>query len=269
MPIITLLTDFGKDDEYVGVMKGVILSVNPAACIVDISHTIDPQDVRQAAFLFDAAWRYFPKETVHVLVVDPGVGSRRGIVALVKNGHTFLAPDNGILTLLLDTEGMGEAFRIENRELFLKPVSDTFHGRDIFAPVSAHLSSGLSVKAVGDRIDHRTLLRLPVSKPDKTGPNEMSGTVIQVDRFGNLITNIHQTDLTAFSDDRDKRKSEIRIGQKIIYGIGRSYHEAASGAPIAIFGSRRYLEIAVGCGSAARYFKAGKGDPVGVIYPQT
>lgn len=262
MSIITLLTDFGTDDEYVGVMKGVILSVNPAARIVDISHAVDPQDILQAAFLFDAAWPYFPKGTVHVLVIDPGVGSRRAIVALKKNDHTFIAPDNGVLTLILETNGIDEAVRIENRALFLKPVSDTFHGRDILAPVSARLSAGLAVKELGSRIDHRTLVRLSVPKPAQTRQNEMSGTVISVDRFGNMITNIHQTDLTAFLSGASNRSPDIRIGQKIISGIHRSYHEAASGAPLAIIGSRRYLEIAVRCGDAAKYFKAKKGDPV-------
>jgi S-adenosyl-L-methionine hydrolase (adenosine-forming) len=269
MSIITLLTDFGTNDEYVGVMKGVILSVNPAARIVDISHAIDPQDILQAAFLFDAAWPYFPKGTVHVLVVDPGVGSRRAMVALKKRGHTFIAPDNGVLTPILDTDGIDEAFRIENRALFLKPVSNTFHGRDIFAPVSAHLSSGLAVKALGCRIDHRSLVRLSAPIPAQNLPDEISGVVISVDRFGNMITNIHETRLAAFVKGAGHRIPEIGIGQKTVFGVHRTYSEVASGVPLAIVGSRRYLEIAVCCGDAAKYFNAKKGDPVRIYFPQS
>lgn len=264
MPIVTLLTDFGTDDEYVGVMKGVILSVNPTARIVDITHAVDPQDILQAAFLIDAAWSYFPKGTVHVTVVDPGVGSRRGIVAVKKEGHIFLAPDNGVLSLVLEANGIEEAVRIENPEFFLHPVSATFHGRDIFAPVSAHLTSGIAMRNLGTDIAHRELVRVSMPTPKATRSNEIFGTVISVDRFGNLITNIRQAEVQPLLDRSEGRAPEITIGGKSVTGIQRSFHQAAVGDSLAIIGSRRYLEIAVNCGNAAKFFKAKRGDAVHV-----
>jgi len=266
--IITLLTDFGVNDEFVGVMKGVILSVNPAARIVDITHAVDPQDILQAAFLINAAWSYFPTGTVHVVVIDPGVGSQRSIVAIQKAGHIFLAPDNGVLTLLLEANDIGEAVRVENPEFFLHPVSDTFHGRDIFAPVSAHLSAGLVMRQLGTDILPRQLIRLSIPKTKAIRPNELSGIIISVDRFGNLITNIHQSELKCVDDLSDGREPEIAIGDQTIVGIHRSFHQASAGESLAIIGSRGYLEIAVNCGNAAALFKAKRGDPVHVRWQE-
>ncbi len=267
MSVITLLTDFGTKDEYVGVMKGVILSVNPGARIVDISHAVDPQDLLQTAFLIDAAWPYFPEGTVHVLVVDPGVGSQRAIVAIRKSGHMFLAPDNGVLTCLLEANDMEKAVRIDNAAFFLDPVSGTFHGRDIFAPVAGHLSSGRAMRDVGTAIDPRYLVRLSIAKPKANRHNEICGMVLSVDRFGNLITNIHQNQVKPLLDASAEMAPEIRVGDKTIVGIHLSYHQAAAGEPVAIIGSRRYLEIAVNLGNAAEYFNARKGDSVHVRLP--
>jgi len=268
MSIITLLTDFGVSDEFVGVMKGVILSVNPAARIVDITHAVDPQDILQAAFLIHAAWSYFPTGTVHVVVIDPGVGSRRSIVAVQKEGHIFLAPDNGVLTLLLEAHGIEEAVRVENPDFFLHPVSDTFHGRDIFAPVSAHLSAGLVLRQLGTDILPRQLTRLSIPKSKAIRPNVLSGVILSVDRFGNLITNIHQSELKRIDEPSDGRVPEITIGNQTIIGIHRSFHQAPAGGSLAIIGSRRYLEIAVNRGNAAALFNAKRGDPVCVRWPE-
>ncbi|MEA3434835.1 MAG: SAM-dependent chlorinase/fluorinase, partial [Thermodesulfobacteriota bacterium] len=162
MSIITLTTDFGTDDEYVGIMKGVILSLNPSAVIVDITHHIDPQDLLQAAYTIYSSYRYFPQKTVHVVIVDPTVGSNRKIIAFKIDDHIFLAPDNGVLTLLINERKINSIGRIDNTNYFLDPVSRTFHGRDIFAPVSAHLSMGVPIKKLGTTVAQNKLICLSI-----------------------------------------------------------------------------------------------------------
>ena len=152
MSIITLLTDFGTEDAYVGVMKGVILSINPSAEVVDVCHYINPQDLIEAAYLIKSSYRYFPKGTIHIIVVDPGVGGNRLIVAVKLSGHIFLAPDNGVLTLLLDEGEVDTIVRVENTHYFLNSISQTFHGRDIFAPVGSHLSRGVFIENLGSKL---------------------------------------------------------------------------------------------------------------------
>jgi len=173
MSILTLLTDFGTEDAYVGMMKGVILSINPQAVIIDITHQIDPQDLIQAAYIIKSSYRYFPEGTVHLLVVDPGVGSDRAIVALEMMGHIFLAPDNGVLTLLMDEGETDSIVSVENTRYFLESVSRTFHGRDIFAPVGAHLCRGLDIKNLGSPLDQQNLVHLKILKPYISGNNQL------------------------------------------------------------------------------------------------
>jgi len=260
MSIISLLTDFGVDDEYVGVMKGVILSINPAAVIVDISHRIEPQGILQAALLIKSAYRFFPENTIHVIVVDPGVGSDRAILAYEKERHIFIAPDNGVLTLLLDDTGDGKAVLIENSDYFLTPVSQTFHGRDIFAPVAAYLSKGTAIAKFGPALDPHEVIRLPIPKAGITEDGTLVGSVISIDRFGNLMTNIDLNMLRQYGVS--EKKAVIAVGDVIIEGIRHSYISAKTGQPLVVTGSRGYLEIAVNKGSAQAMFNAAIGDTV-------
>jgi S-adenosylmethionine hydrolase len=209
MSIITLLTDFGLDDEYVGVMKGVILSINPAAVIVDITHRVEPQGILQAAFLIRSAWRFFPERTIHVIVVDPGVGGSREILAYESNRQVFIAPDNGVLTLLLDETAADKAVCVRNSDYFLKPVSRTFHGRDVFAPVAAHLSRGTALTELGPAQDLKKILRLKVPKAFIDAAGAIVGSIVSIDRFGNLITNIDSNMLARAGIDENMRRRPL------------------------------------------------------------
>jgi S-adenosylmethionine hydrolase len=265
MSIITLLTDFGIEDAYVGTIKGVILSVNPSAMIVDITHQIDPQDLIEAAYVIKSTYRYFPKGTVHVIVVDPGVGSDRAIVALEMMGHIFLAPDNGVLTLLMDEGRIDSITRVKNSHYFLEPLSQTFHGRDIFAPVGAHISKGVDLKKLGSGLDLNDLVHLSIRKPSITDEGELVGTIVSVDRFGNCITNIDLNCLEKFYKPGFEKNLVIAIGECEIKGLSKNYDGVGLKQPLAIIGSLGYLEIALNCGRASRHFGAQKGDPIRVI----
>jgi S-adenosylmethionine hydrolase len=265
MSVITLLTDFGVDDEYVGVMKGVILSVNPHAVIVDITHHIASQDLIQTAYLIESFYMYFPKGTVHIIVVDPGVGGERAIIALERMGHLFLAPDNGVLTLLLEAGNIGSIVRLDNPNYFLDSISQTFHGRDIFAPVGAYLSKGIELKMLGAPVDQKDLIRLRVQKPFISAESELVGLIVWIDRFGNLITNIDFNSLDKFCMLDREETPRVKIGGQMITGFSKSYGSVGLQKPLAIIGSRGYLEIALNCGRAENYFGAQKGDAVKVI----
>ncbi|MCP4689677.1 MAG: SAM-dependent chlorinase/fluorinase [Desulfobacterales bacterium] len=265
MAVITLLTDFGLTDEYVGVMKGVILSVNPGAVVVDITHGIAPQDVVQAAYTLKSSYHYFPGKTVHVVVVDPGVGGDRDIIALQLKNHVFLAPDNGVLTPLIEDEAPETLVRVTNRRFFPGPVSATFHGRDIFAPAAGHLSLGASLTDLGPRVNREDLIPLDIQPPTRPRPGEWVGAVITVDRFGNLITDIEGARLTAEDFAGPDAEVVITIGSSRIRGLSTTYGDAPPFQPLALIGSRGYLEIAMNQGDARRYFNAGRGDAVRVI----
>ena len=264
MSIITLLTDFGGDDEYVGVMKGVILSACPTVSIVDITHQIDPQDIAQAAYMIPASYRFFPAGTVHLIVVDPGVGGKRDILALDHAGHVFIAPDNGVLTLLMNQEKSDTIVRIHNADFFLERVSATFHGRDIFAPIGAHIVNGTGLGELGTKIDVADTVRLTDLNCRRLKSGELVGKIISIDRFGNLITNIDSNRLTTLRQNHADNRLQIHIGTHIISYLADTYGGAAPGSPLALIGSRNYLEIAVNCGNAQRHFKAQKGDAVRV-----
>ena len=263
--VITLTTDFGLADEYVGVMKGVIAANAPGATVIDLTHNISSQAVREAAFLLAASYRYFPKGTVHVVVVDPGVGSDRKIVVLRADGHLFVAPDNGILTLLLTDKKFEAAYEVTNSDLFRKPVSNTFHGRDIMAPVAARLACGLAVADVGPLLERGELVKLtlPVTTRDDN-QQTIAGEVIGVDKFGNLLTNIHANDISAVAGPGRKGKITVTVKGAVCNGLHNAYGEVAVGSPVAIIGSREYLEISVNQGRAAEFFQAGGGDAVTV-----
>ena len=246
--IITLTTDFGTSDTYVGIMKGVILGINPGVQVVDLTHGIRPQDIHDAALSIHAASRYFPEGTIHTVVVDPGVGSaRRSVVCQTANAF-FVCPDNGILTYLLQgaegtTEALIKAVAIQNSAYYLPKVSNTFHGRDIFAPVAAHLSLGVPPAALGPPVTD--LIRLPIPTPQVSG-DTIIGQIVKIDRFGNAITNIPENALA-----RDAATCEIRVGTMRLTRINTAYAESDIGKPLAIIGSFGVLEIAVNGGSAA------------------
>ena len=255
--LLTLLTDFGHRDPYVGVMKGVILGIAADARIVDLTHEISPQDVAEANFALHGAWPYFPPETVHVVVVDPGVGSKRRILAARSHGMTFLAPDNGALTGIL--EPAATIHEVADENLFRGgEVSNTFHGRDIFAPVAARLAAGLPIEQVGPAVTDPMTLERPAPQP--TADGGLVGAVIHVDSFGNLISNIRGKDVAALpSSARSVNFRRTELGPPV-----NSYASVDIGNPLAIIESFGFLEIAINGGSAERHFNASVGDPLRV-----
>jgi hypothetical protein len=268
MPIITLLTDFGTEDAYAGIIKGVILSITPSTVIIDITHHIDPQDVIQAAYVIKSSYKYFPRGTVHVMVVDPGVGSHRAIVALDMMGHIFLAPDNGVLTLIMEEGKIDSLVRVENTRYFLTPVSRTFHGRDIFAPVAAHLCKGMDIKNLGPSLDPRHLVYFKIDKPSLLKTDRLVGAVVCFDGFGNCISNIDETNIKELDARGSGRRLEIKIRNTSIKGLSPSYADTEPKQPLAIMGSFGYLEIALNQGNARRDLGIQKGDPITLEYGQ-
>lgn len=263
-PVITLLTDFGLEDEYVGVMKGVILSINPGVNLVDINHNITRHDITQAALTVNASFRYFSKGAIHVVVVDPGVGGKRKVICLQHKGHFFVAPDNGVLTMVIDSGRVEKICAITNQKYFLKPVSDTFHGRDIFAPAAAHLSKGVDMLCLGQEIPLSNITRLDVPAPFVSARDELVGTVISIDHFGNLVTNISQATFERFKDDVKSKEVVIKLGRSRIQGVSKSYDSVKIGSPVAIFGSRNLLEISLNQADARTYFNVRIGQSVRV-----
>ena len=257
--IITLLTDFGTDDAFVGIMKGVALGINPQAQLVDLSHGIAPQRVLAGALLLRSAVAYFPAGTVHVAVVDPGVGSRRRALVIATQHGWLVGPDNGVLSLAAERLGVREVCCIENRQLMHQPVSQTFHGRDVFAPVAAHLSRGLAIEAVGPPADRFESLRVP--QPHRTH-TALTGEVLYVDHFGNLITNIDAESLASFSGSG----LSVSINGAKVAGPVAAYAAVAEGTLLSIIGSWGVLEIAVRGGSAAQMLAASPGTPVTVAW---
>lgn len=264
MALITLLTDFGLRDEYAGVMKGVIATLNPGARVMDITHGIDPQDVIHGATILAAAYAYFPPGSIHVAVVDPGVGGTRPILAVDCNGHRFVAPDNGLLDRVLMDHSADRAVYVENRRYFLEPVSQTFHGRDIFAPVAAHLAAGLPLTELGPAADRSNLVRGVVPHPRPVGSDGLGGQVVAVDRFGNLMSTIRANDIKAMVERQPEGQMMVEICGHTIVGMANAYDSVAPMTLLAIIGSRGLLEIALRGGSAQDRLKAGKGDPVRV-----
>jgi len=262
---LTLLTDFGLEDAWVGMMKGVILGINPEAGIVDITHQIPPQDTAAAAWMIAAVYPYFPKGSVHIIVVDPGVGGRRNVICAALEGHIFLAPDNGVLSSVLKPGVNADDIRIvKNQDLFLDRISNTFHGRDIFAPVGAYLSMSKNIEATGPAVKVEDLVQLDLPKAVLTKNGDLMGTVILIDRFGNIITNIDRKAFEAFRAASRDCRPEITLGNYSINGLSDSYSQAEKDRPLAIFGSMGYLEIAVYCKNAGGEMNISRGDRVKV-----
>lgn len=260
--IITLTTDFGLTDEYVGIIKGVILTRTPDAVIVDLSHLIERQNIHQAALLIRSAYKFFPAGTIHLVVVDPGVGSSRKLILLQADDHLFLAPDNGVLGLLLGSEYFQAAYEVQCERYYLAPVSVTFHGRDILAPVAAELAGGLDPEAVGPVIAPRSLKKLEaaaavIDREQKT----ITGEIINIDYFGNIQTNITGNSLDDVYGDL-KSTVTIKVKDREIKGIQSAYAEKGPGEMLVIVDSRGHLEIAVNRGNASLILDAGIGEKV-------
>lgn len=249
-PIITLTTDFGTRDGFVGTLKGVILGINPNATIVDITHDIAPHDVEQGAFLFAASAKYFPANTIHVVVVDPGVGSERRAIAMQAGETIFVAPDNGVLTLRIRDSRLKDleihAVHLNNAKFFLPRVSNTFHGRDIFAPCAAHLSLGVPLAEMGEPITD--WVKLTRVLPTRRGMSAWVGRVVHIDRYGNIVTNIAQE----VFQESDFAKAVVEIAGKKIVGLKRTYADGVEGELIALISSSWELEIAQRNGNAAK-----------------
>jgi len=264
--IITLTTDFGLADAYVAAMKGVILSINPEAKLVDICHNIQPQNIPQAAFVLSTAYHFFPQRTIHLVVVDPGVGTRRRAIILRTPQFVFVAPDNGVLSYVIEPfldkplrlkqkrvtlPNELEAVSITNPEFWRSPVSATFHGRDIFAPVAARLSLGYAPKEFGEVLT--SVATLPRLRPYKEAADTLVGHIMHIDNFGNLITNIKGEDIPG-------KSFTIEVSDNFISGLSRTYEEGEG--LIALIGSSGYLEIAMKKGSASSFLGAGIGQEV-------
>jgi S-adenosylmethionine hydrolase len=270
---ITLTSDFGLCDSYVAAMKGVILSINPEVNLIDICHTIEPQNINQASFIIGTAARYFPPDAIHLVVVDPGVGTKRPAVIVKTPFGCFVTPDNGSLSYVLQpylvepvslkgavsiVEGFKpdlvmEAVRITNSRFWRASVSTTFHGRDIFAPVAAALSMGESLESFGERA--HTIEMLPLVSPERHSDGSLTGNIIHIDGFGNLITNILLSDIRL-----NRHPLSIRVGGELINGLSRTYSDGSG--LLAYIGSNGYLEIALHGGSAGSVLNAKVGDEV-------
>ncbi len=254
-PVITLTTDFGLSDHYVGTMKGVIAKICPQAQMVDISHEVPAYAIAEGAYLIAQAYRYFPKKTVHLIVVDPGVGSSRRPIVAEAAGQYFVAPDNGVLGMIYARE-KHKVRVISNDRYFLKPVSRTFHGRDIFSPAAAQIAAGLKPDRLGKRIGD--YVRPEFAKPRAGGPGVWKGSVLKVDHFGNIVTNFHASEFPRLAAG----KFSLRLGSTRVSALAANYAERASGELFAIVGSGGYLEISINQDSAANRTGCRAGAPV-------
>ena len=275
--VITLTTDFGTSDSYVASIKGVLLSINPQAIIVDITHSIEPQFIRQASFIIHTSWHSFPESSIHITVVDPGVGSHRKAVILKTPLAYFIGPDNGIFSYILHELHKGhqsqhvttstelrkrtlpedcEAVAITKQEFWHHPVSSTFHGRDIFAPVAAHLSLDTPISEFGEKID--SLFTFPIPEPFQDSMGNLVGCIIHIDRFGNLITNFRKGNIPA-------KGAAVEILNQRISNMNHFYSEGSG--LMAVIGSSDDLEISVKDGSAAILLGARVGDSLKLSNP--
>ena len=257
--IVTLITDFGGRGEYLGAMKGAILRVNPGCQIVDITHEVQPQNILQASWVLKACHSYYPPGTVHLVAVDPGVGTERRAIVLEKEKYFFVGPDNGVFSMVFSPGGRVSAYELAQRKFFLTPLSDTFHGRDIFAPAAGHLSLGLEPRFFGPRIKKLVTIDWPTPHRSK---GLLRAKALWADSFGNLITNIsreeHGTELLG-------RAVQIKGRGWRIDRVHRTYAEGRRGQPMALFGSGGLLEISVNRGSALDTLGLKPGDPITIV----
>jgi S-adenosyl-L-methionine hydrolase (adenosine-forming) len=255
--IITLLTDFGQRDGYVAAMKGVMLGLDPAAKLVDISHEVEPQNVAAGTFILESHFRYFPAGTVHVAVVDPGVGSERAALACYGDGHFFVAPDNGLLDFCRSFSDL-QTVRLTQKKFWRETISSTFHGRDIFAPVAAHLARGEPLPHLGEPfVLQRKLPPLQCQIEGKV----LQGQIAYIDRFGNLISNISEQHLHEFANNQT---ITITLAAHLIGSLSKTYADVPPDAPIALISSFGFLEIGVNLGNAQMHFGAQRGTPIAI-----
>jgi S-adenosyl-L-methionine hydrolase (adenosine-forming) len=258
-PIITLTTDYGTNDHLVGVMKGVILAINPEVNVVDITHGVIAHDVLDGALTIAQAYKYFPPKTIHVVVVDPGVGTARRPILVAADQHYIVAPDNGVLSAVYDQTEALYVWNIISEHYFRTPVSNTFHGRDIFAPVAAWLSKSWQTSAFGEQITD--FVRFAIPKP-KTAGNTVKGIVLRVDHFGNAVTNITPQDVPALAGGDGK--FTIRAGNAVVSKVVPTFAQGAAGEAVGVIGSSGYLEICVNKASATRALGIARGAEVTV-----
>jgi S-adenosylmethionine hydrolase len=262
-PIITLTTDFGLNDHFVGAMKGVLLEIAPEAQIVDICHAVQPFDILDGALTISQAYSYFPSGTVHMVIVDPGVGTARRPLILTGDRHQFVAPDNGVLSLICDREERISVRHVTAEHYFLQPRSNTFHARDIFSPIAAFLAKGVEPLRFGDEI--ADYVRFSAPRPKPVDERTLRGIVLKVDRFGNLVTNITQPDAPQLFEATPPA-FKIAIGTKAqATRMCTNYAEGAPGEVFGILGSMGFLEVATNRGSAYQLLGAGKGSEVNVV----
>lgn len=253
--LITLLTDFGTQDAFVGVMRGVLKSLAPEAEVIDLTHHVPPQDIRAGAFVLKTAYKYFPPGTIHLAVVDPGVGGARRPVAAQIGDFLYVCPDNGLLSYVLAQDTLTQAVTLENRQFHLPHVSRTFHGRDIFAPVAAHLASGVPLDTLGTPLE--TLQTFPLSQPTLSR-DTITCHVVYADVFGNLFTDLTED----MAETWLAPPALIEAGGTVIHGLSDSYSQAPEGRPLALFGSSGHLEIAVRNGNARAQLGVEVGDRI-------
>ncbi len=259
--IVTFTTDFGIEDHFVGVMKGVVLGINPEAAVVDICNNVPPYDVLAGALTIGQAYSYYPAGTVHVVVVDPGVGTKRRALVADTGKYVFVGPDNGVLSLVCERQERVTVRHVTAEHYFLHPVSTTFHGRDIFAAVAGHVSRGVDLAKLGDTVTDYVRLQVPQIKLED---KRISGSILKFDRFGNIITNIGRRAVASFVSAHPEGFL-IRLGSIDISHLRSAYAQAAPGELFGIIGSMGYLEIAANRGSAAEISGAKIGDVVELI----
>ncbi len=255
--VITLTTDFGTRDAYVAAMKGVILTITPKARLVDVTHEVPPQDVREGAYILDTASRYFPEGSIHVGVVDPGVGTARRAVVLRTERALYVAPDNGLLTPVLQREFPLEVISLDNPTYWRQEVSHTFHGRDVFAPVAAYLARGVPLPAMGTPISARDLVILEWPQARRVAADRVEGMVVHTDRFGNIVTNIPATLL-----EGAEGLWTFEVAGQQVRGLKSAYADVPVGTPLALIGSNGTLEFSIRDGNAARAWNVRAGEYV-------
>jgi S-adenosylmethionine hydrolase len=261
-PIVTLTSDFGLSDHFVGTMRGVILNIEPEAEIVDICHSVQPFDVLDGALTIAQAYSYFPSGTVHVVVVDPGVGSARRPILVSTEKQYFVAPDNGVLSLIYNREERIRVRHVTGEHYFLQPLSNTFHGRDIFAPVAGYLAKGVDGAKFGDEISDYVRFNAP--KPKPVDERTFRGVVLKVDRFGNLVTNFTSQDIPVLFQPTPP-PFKILVGKREITELHSHYAEGSPNEVFGILGSMGYLEIAANRAPAVQLVGSGKGSEVNIV----
>jgi S-adenosylmethionine hydrolase len=260
--IITLLTDFGLRDHFVASMKGVMLGLNPDLNLVDISHLVPPQDIRTGAFLLGQAYACFPPATIHLAVVDPGVGTDRKVLAAIAGGHYFVAPDNGILSYVRRAAADFRAYEVTADHYYRKPVSNTFHGRDVFAPIAAWISRDIPMHQLGNELAEPVELKIP--EPARIKEGLIQAAIMAVDHYGNMITNLTPGHLPEFDPGRPL-PFKILAGKKEITACRENYGEAKQGEAFIIEGSTGHIEISIKGASAAATLGLKAGNPIGVV----